>query len=117
MEIYFGMNQLFSSRLIHCCYNVFCINLFHLILNHAHSKLIYESFQTSFSVLRGPGIESEHCIFESIEGHVTIHPVAPECSVNGTMVRKPLRLSQGMYVTSMCLICFHLSDFCMLCPY
>ena len=49
----------------------------------------------SFLVLHGPGIESEHCIFESIEGNVTIHPIAEENSVNGTKVKKSLRLSQG----------------------
>ena len=50
-------------------------------------------------VLRGPGIESEHCLLESIEGTVTLHPIAVECSVNGKTVTKPLRLSQGIYIS------------------
>lgn len=49
-------------------------------------------------VLRGPGIESEHCILESIECLVTLHPIAEECYVNGKQVVKPLRLSQGAVV-------------------
>ena len=50
-----------------------------------------------FSVLRGPGIESEHCILESIEGHVTLHPLAEECCVNGNKMKKSIRLTQGIY--------------------
>ena len=49
------------------------------------------------SVLRGPGIEPQHCILESIEGSVTIHPIADENYVNGKKVTKPLRLTQGFY--------------------
>lgn len=49
-------------------------------------------------VLRGPGVESEHCILESIEGNVTIHPIAEENYVNGNKVRKSLRLSQGCVI-------------------
>uniref|UniRef100_T2M7P5 Kinesin-like protein KIF16B n=1 Tax=Hydra vulgaris TaxID=6087 RepID=T2M7P5_HYDVU len=46
-------------------------------------------------VLRGPGVEPQHCILESIEGNVTIHPIAEENYVNGKKVTKPLRLTQG----------------------
>jgi len=49
-------------------------------------------------VLRGPGIEAEHCILESIEGNVVLHPLAEENHVNGTKIKKPLRLTQGAVV-------------------
>ncbi|XP_067020405.1 kinesin-like protein KIF16B isoform X2 [Acropora muricata] len=46
-------------------------------------------------VLSGPGIEAEHCIMESIEGTVVLHPIAPLCQVNGLPVGKAQRISQG----------------------
>ncbi|XP_046847868.1 kinesin-like protein KIF16B [Xenia sp. Carnegie-2017] len=45
--------------------------------------------------LNGPGIESEHCILESIEGHVTVHPLSALCSVNGEVIAESQRLRQG----------------------
>ena len=47
------------------------------------------------AVLHGPGIESQHCVLESIEGNVTLHPIADECFINGTKIKKVTRLSQG----------------------
>ena len=47
------------------------------------------------AVLSGPGIEAEHCIMESIEGTVVLHPIAPLCQVNGLPVGKAQRISQG----------------------
>jgi kinesin family protein 16B len=49
-------------------------------------------------VLRGPGIEAEHCILESIEGSVTLQPIAEECYVNGNLLKKSVRLSQGAVI-------------------
>ncbi|PFX18788.1 Kinesin-like protein KIF16B [Stylophora pistillata] len=46
-------------------------------------------------VLSGPGIEAEHCIMESIEGTVILHPLASLCQVNGLPVGKSQRISQG----------------------
>ncbi|XP_068717319.1 kinesin-like protein KIF16B [Montipora capricornis] len=46
-------------------------------------------------VLSGPGIEAEHCIMESIEGTVILHPIAAMCQVNGLTVGKSQRISQG----------------------
>lgn len=66
-----------------------------------HTTFCFESLEhvtyeiCVFLVLRGPGIESEHCILESIEGTVTLHPIAEENCVNGKKIKKPLRLSQG----------------------
>ncbi|KAK2567739.1 Kinesin-like protein KIF16B [Acropora cervicornis] len=37
-------------------------------------------------VLSGPGVEAEHCIMESIEGTVVLHPIAPLCQVNGDVI-------------------------------
>lgn len=47
------------------------------------------------TVLSGPGIEPEHCIMESIEGTVVLHPIASMCQVNGLPVGKSQRISQG----------------------
>lgn len=46
-------------------------------------------------MLSGPGIEPEHCIMESIEGTVVLHPIASMCQVNGLPVCKSQRISQG----------------------
>jgi hypothetical protein len=56
-------------------------------------------------VLYGPGIDAEHCILESIEGHVTVHPLSQLCFVNGEVITKAQRLKQGrMPVTTVCFI-------------
>lgn len=46
-------------------------------------------------ILNGPGIDVEHCILESIEGHVTVHPLSQLCFVNGETIDKAHRLKQG----------------------
>ena len=48
-----------------------------------------------FLVLSGPGIDAEHCILESIEGHVTVHPLSELCFVNGDKLQTQQRLKQG----------------------
>ncbi|XP_028398519.1 kinesin-like protein KIF16B isoform X2 [Dendronephthya gigantea] len=46
-------------------------------------------------ILNGPGIDAEHCILESIEGHVTVHPLSALCFVNGEVLDQQRRLKQG----------------------
>ena len=53
-------------------------------------------------MLSGPGIEAEHCIMESIEGTVILHPIAALCQVNGLPVGKSQRISQGKYFIVAC---------------
>ena len=48
-------------------------------------------------MISGPGIEAEHCIVESIEGTVILHPIASLCQVNGLPVSKSQRIGQGMH--------------------
>ena len=64
-------------------------------------NVIEENFDVDycclFTVLSGPGIEAEHCIMESIEGTVILHPIASLCQVNGLPVGKSQRISQGRY--------------------
>ena len=50
-----------------------------------------------FLVLNGPGIDAEHCILESIEGHVTVHPLSTLCFVNGEAINEQKRLKQGVH--------------------
>ena len=64
-----------------------------------------------FPVLWGPGIETEHCVLESIEGNVTIHPIAEECYLNGNKIKKPTRLSQGLFILSFTVVFKNLSTF------
>eukprot|EP00794_Sanderia_malayensis_P019956 gene19956-21910_t len=49
-------------------------------------------------ILHGPGIESQHCVIESIESSVTLHPIAEDCFINGSKIKKATRLSQGAVV-------------------
>ncbi|XP_051939893.1 kinesin-like protein KIF16B isoform X2 [Hippocampus zosterae] len=50
-------------------------------------------------VVRGAGVESEHCAFENRGGTVTLVPLpAALCSVNGTDVAAPTRLTQGAVI-------------------
>ncbi|CAB4019103.1 kinesin KIF16B [Paramuricea clavata] len=46
-------------------------------------------------ILNGPGIDAKHCILESIEGHVTVHPLSTLCFVNGEVINQSKRLKQG----------------------
>ena len=59
-------------------------------------------FSGWFTVLSGPGIEAEHCIMESIEGTVILHPIAALCQVNGLPVGKSQRISQGRCFIKAC---------------
>ena len=69
-------------------------NLATLTINILTILILQLSFLCS-SVLSGPGVEAEHCIMESIEGTVILHPIASLCQVNGLPVGKSQRISQG----------------------
>ncbi|XP_026869576.2 kinesin-like protein KIF16B isoform X2 [Electrophorus electricus] len=50
-------------------------------------------------VLHGLGLESEHCLFESQNGTVTLIPLGKaQCSVNGVQVMEPCQLNQGAVI-------------------
>ncbi|XP_062865726.1 kinesin-like protein KIF16B isoform X2 [Trichomycterus rosablanca] len=50
-------------------------------------------------VLHGLGLESEHCLFESQNGTVTLIPLnESQCSVNGVQVTEPCQLNQGAVI-------------------
>ncbi|XP_044229586.1 uncharacterized protein kif16bb isoform X2 [Thunnus albacares] len=50
-------------------------------------------------VLRGPGLCSEHCVFENRAGSVTLIPQdGALCSVNGSVVTEPCQLTQGAII-------------------
>ena len=50
-------------------------------------------------VVSGSNILDEHCVIENKDGFVVLDPF-PEasCSVNGTDIRKRVRLQQGMLI-------------------
>ncbi|XP_036403122.1 uncharacterized protein kif16bb [Megalops cyprinoides] len=50
-------------------------------------------------VLHGPGLGKEHCVFENLNGTVTLVPLPGAwCSVNGVTVTEPTRLNQGAVI-------------------
>ncbi|KAJ7407208.1 Kinesin-like protein KIF16B [Willisornis vidua] len=50
-------------------------------------------------VLHGLDLESEHCIFENLNGTVNLIPLnAAQCSVNGIQVTEPTHLNQGAVI-------------------
>ncbi|XP_052506563.1 kinesin-like protein KIF16B isoform X2 [Budorcas taxicolor] len=50
-------------------------------------------------VLRGLGLQSEHCIFESVGGSVTLIPLrGSQCSVNGVQILEATHLNQGAMI-------------------
>ncbi|KAG2467014.1 KI16B protein, partial [Polypterus senegalus] len=55
-------------------------------------------------VLHGLDLESEHCVFENLNGTVTLIPLnMAQCSVNGIQIEEPTQLNQGKYA----LVCIH----------
>uniref|UniRef100_A0A8C4T642 Kinesin-like protein KIF16B n=1 Tax=Erpetoichthys calabaricus TaxID=27687 RepID=A0A8C4T642_ERPCA len=47
-------------------------------------------------VLHGLDLESEHCVFENLNGTVTLIPLnMAQCSVNGIQIEEPTQLNQG----------------------
>ncbi|KAM4546336.1 pleckstrin homology-like domain family B member 1 isoform 6-T6 [Fundulus diaphanus] len=55
--------------------------------------------------LQGPGIAPQHCYIENQAGNITLHPCGNQCSVDGILITKPYRLTQG------CMLCFGQSAF------
>ncbi|KAM6971984.1 kinesin-like protein KIF16B [Aplochiton taeniatus] len=50
-------------------------------------------------ILHGLDLESEHCLFESRNGAVTLAPLnGAQCSVNGVQVMEPSQLNQGAVI-------------------
>ncbi|XP_053568097.1 kinesin-like protein KIF16B isoform X2 [Bombina bombina] len=50
-------------------------------------------------VLHGLDLESEHCIFENLNGTVTLLPLnEAQCSVNGVQIVEPIQLNQGAVI-------------------
>ncbi|MFT7807060.1 uncharacterized protein LOC108933606 [Arapaima gigas] len=50
-------------------------------------------------ILHGPGLESEHCVFENRNDSVTLVPFGgSQCLVNGIQVVEPYQLSQGAVI-------------------
>ncbi|KAJ8246163.1 hypothetical protein GJAV_G00264410 [Gymnothorax javanicus] len=50
-------------------------------------------------VLHGLDLESEHCVFENVNGTVTLVPLSEaQCSVNGVQVTEPCQLNQGAVI-------------------
>ncbi|XP_036390202.1 kinesin-like protein KIF16B isoform X1 [Megalops cyprinoides] len=50
-------------------------------------------------VLHGLDLESEHCVFENVNGTVTLIPLSgAQCSVNGVQVMAPSQLNQGAVI-------------------
>ncbi|KAM9331739.1 pleckstrin homology-like domain family B member 1 [Pholidichthys leucotaenia] len=55
--------------------------------------------------LQGPGIAAQHCYIENQAGSITLYPCGNQCSVDGLLITKPYRLTQG------CMLCFGQSAF------
>ncbi|RXN01556.1 Kinesin-like protein KIF16B [Acipenser ruthenus] len=50
-------------------------------------------------VLHGLDLESEHCLFENLNGTVTLIPLnGAQCSVNGVQIKEPTQLNQGAVI-------------------
>uniref|UniRef100_W5NGD1 Kinesin-like protein KIF16B n=1 Tax=Lepisosteus oculatus TaxID=7918 RepID=W5NGD1_LEPOC len=50
-------------------------------------------------VLHGLDLESEHCVFENLNGTVTLIPLnGAQCSVNGVQIMEPIQLNQGAVI-------------------
>ncbi|XP_069572522.1 pleckstrin homology-like domain family B member 1 isoform X1 [Brachyistius frenatus] len=55
--------------------------------------------------LQGPGIAPNHCYIENQAGSITLYPCGNQCSVDGLLITKAFRLTQG------CMLCFGQSAF------
>ncbi|XP_054853673.1 pleckstrin homology-like domain family B member 1 isoform X4 [Eublepharis macularius] len=56
-------------------------------------------------VLQGAGVAPKHCFIENARGTLTLHPCGNPCAVDGLVVTRPTRLTQG------CMICLGQSSF------
>ena len=65
-----------------------------MIVSYYYCILLYLFF--SFLVLTGTDLEDYHCWLNYVEGSVTLHPKDKAmCAVNGQMIDKPTKLTQG----------------------
>ena len=48
----------------------------------------------------GGDISTEHCRVEYKGHHVTVHPLGGDCFINHKRLRKPTKLSQGIYTNN-----------------
>ncbi|XP_069002696.1 pleckstrin homology-like domain family B member 1 isoform X3 [Embiotoca jacksoni] len=55
--------------------------------------------------LQGPGIAPNHCYIENQAGSIILYPCGNQCSVDGLLITKAFRLTQG------CMLCFGQSAF------
>ncbi|KAI5098773.1 pleckstrin-like-like domain family B member 1 isoform X16, partial [Silurus meridionalis] len=55
--------------------------------------------------IQGPGVADQHCFIENKAGIIILHPCGNQCTMDGLLVTKPVRLSQG------CMLCFGQSSF------
>jgi len=54
-------------------------------------------FISLYLVLHGLDLESEHCIFENLNGTVNLIPLnGAQCSVNGIQITEATHLNQGI---------------------
>ncbi|NXA04811.1 PHLB1 protein, partial [Sapayoa aenigma] len=56
-------------------------------------------------VLQGPGLVPQHCYIENVRGTLTLHPCGNACAIDGVLLRRPTRLTQG------CTICLGQATF------
>ena len=67
--------------------------------NLFQKNIIYLLIYLFVLVISGPSILDEHCIIENNDGFVLLEPFPDAtCSVNGTALRKRVRLQQGKYL-------------------
>ncbi|KAM5164406.1 kinesin-like protein KIF16B isoform 2-T2 [Mantella aurantiaca] len=74
-----------------------------IILYHLKEGRTYVGREDAASeqdiVLHGLDLESEHCIFENLNGTVTLIPLnEAQCSVNGMRIIEPSQLNQGAVI-------------------
>ncbi|XP_018419719.1 PREDICTED: kinesin-like protein KIF16B [Nanorana parkeri] len=74
-----------------------------IILYHLKEGRTYVGREDAASeqdiVLHGLDLESEHCIFENLNGRVTLIPLnEAQCSVNGIQILEPSQLNQGAVI-------------------
>ncbi|TRY98273.1 hypothetical protein DNTS_000617 [Danionella cerebrum] len=55
--------------------------------------------------IQGTGVAAQHCFIENRAGVITLHPCGNQCSMDGLVLTKPVRLTQG------CMLCFGQSAF------
>ncbi|TRZ15859.1 hypothetical protein HGM15179_011207 [Zosterops borbonicus] len=56
-------------------------------------------------ILQGPGLVSQHCYIENVQGTLTLHPCGNACTIDGVPLQRPTHLTQG------CTICLGQATF------